>query len=170
MNKSNQYRTFVTTIILILVSSPLTIPKVEAQSESLWVPNMYPTIQAAINAANNGDKIYIRGGNFDGPQNQTLVIDKSISLIGETAETTILTLHPSYKVKAFRTGPWVYLYDDAMNIHADDISISGLTICTDRIQETPDIVVGGGEITNIYGNRSTLNHNKIEMMLEIHEG
>ena len=147
----------------------LTVLDVKSQTESLWVPNMYPTIQAAINAANNGDKIYIRGGNYDGPQNQTLIINKKISLIGETAQTTILTLHPNYEVKAFRTGPYVYLYDDAMNIYANDFSVSGITIYTDRVQETPDIVVGGGKIINIYGDRSTINHNKIEI-LEIHEG
>ncbi|MBL4705951.1 MAG: hypothetical protein JKY54_15600 [Flavobacteriales bacterium] len=48
------------------------------EAKDLHVPANYSTIQKAINAANDGDKILIASGNYE----EYLIINKSISLIG----------------------------------------------------------------------------------------
>jgi nitrous oxidase accessory protein NosD len=51
---------------------------IKANPADLWVPYNYPTIQAAINAANSGDVIHVVGGPY-----APVVVNKSVSLIGE---------------------------------------------------------------------------------------
>jgi len=51
-------------------------------------PNNYTSIQAAINDANNGDTIFVYDDSS--PYYENLVIDKSVKLIGENRETTII--------------------------------------------------------------------------------
>jgi parallel beta-helix repeat protein len=50
----------------------------KANPADLWVPYNYPTIQAAINAANSSDIIHVVGGPY-----APVVVNKSVSLIGE---------------------------------------------------------------------------------------
>ncbi len=76
-------------------------------------PNNYTKIQDAINDAKNGDTVFV----FDdsSPYYENLVIEKSITLMGEDKATTII------------------LGDESsdgiiVNISADDVSISGFTI------------------------------------------
>ena len=49
-----------------------------ASPKDIWVPYNYPTIQAAINAANSGDIIHVVGGPY-----APIMVNKSVSLIGE---------------------------------------------------------------------------------------
>jgi parallel beta-helix repeat protein len=74
-------------------------------------PSNYTTIQSAINAATNGDTIYV----FDdsSPYTEYLEIAKPISLIGENTDSTIINA--------------VY-YDYVINLSADSITISGFTL------------------------------------------
>ncbi len=72
------------------------------------VPGDYPTIQAAINAANPGDTIFVSSGIY--PEN--LVVNKSLTLIGENKSTTI--------IDGGGSGDVIYLYSY--------INISGFTI------------------------------------------
>ena len=62
------------------------IQAVKSTSETSTVPDDYRTIQEAINNVNEGDTIFVRAGNY----NEHLTIDKSISLIGEDKDTTII--------------------------------------------------------------------------------
>jgi parallel beta-helix repeat protein len=50
------------------------------------VPDNYLTIQEAINKANVGDTIYVRNGTYTG----TIVVNKTVSLVGENRATTII--------------------------------------------------------------------------------
>ncbi|MCD6240404.1 hypothetical protein J7K27_02620 [Candidatus Bathyarchaeota archaeon] len=50
------------------------------------VPDDYPTIQEAINAANMGDTIYVRSGVYY----EKLILNKTVNLIGENKETTVI--------------------------------------------------------------------------------
>jgi hypothetical protein len=51
-------------------------------------PGNYTSIQNAINQANNGDNIYVYDDSS--PYYENLYIDKSISLIGENKDSTII--------------------------------------------------------------------------------
>jgi len=53
---------------------------------SIRVPQDYTTIQEAINAANEGDTIFVRNGTYY----ENVVVNKTVSLIGENRNTTIL--------------------------------------------------------------------------------
>jgi parallel beta-helix repeat protein len=100
----------------------------EAETKTIVVPDDYPTIQGAIGNASDCDTIYVKKGIYDGPINQTLVINKTLSLMGENPETTILNLHPAWVVQSwdFTMTP-VYGYEHSVEIQASDVELSGFT-------------------------------------------
>jgi parallel beta-helix repeat protein len=53
---------------------------------TITVPDNYPTIQQAINAANPGDTIFIKNGIYF----EEVVLNKTVSLVGESPENTII--------------------------------------------------------------------------------
>ena len=97
-------------------------------AEIVTIPDDYSTIQEAINAANNGDTIFIKKGNYDGPVDQTVIINKSVSLVGEDAENTRINFHPLW-VEAWYFSP--SYYEPPMEITANDVMVSGLAITSD---------------------------------------
>jgi len=114
-------------IIGLIFSCLFIIQPVEAESKTIVVPDDCPTIASAIGSAAEGDTIFIKSGTYEGPINQTLIIDKSISLVGENTASTILNLHPKYNVTWILTSP-MYDYSDAMQIDADDVRLTNLTL------------------------------------------
>jgi nitrous oxidase accessory protein len=121
-------------ILMFLFSAVATTQFLKpAKAETITVPDDYSTIQDAINAANDGDTIFVKKGNYEGPINQTLVIDKSISLVGEDANNTKMSLHPPLVPMNIFT--YTYMgYSEPIRIAASDVKLSGFTITT----------VGGG--------------------------
>lgn len=75
-------------------------------------PNNYSKIQDAINDAENGDTIFVY--HDSSPYYESIVINKSISLIGEYRWGTIIMANEK----------------DAVNITAYNVNITGLTILT----------------------------------------
>jgi len=73
------------------------------------VPEDYLTIQEATNAANPGDIVEVAAGTYY----ENVVVNKSLSLIGENKSTTIID------------GSWT---GAVLNITADDVKIAGFTI------------------------------------------
>ena len=74
-------------------------PAVKAEPKTIVVPDDFATIQSAIDNAVEGDTIFVKKGNYNGPISETLIIDKPVSLKGEGSsligeETTTLTLYP----------------------------------------------------------------------------
>lgn len=65
---------------------PQFLMKVGASSETIRVPENYPTIQEAIDNANEGDTIYIEAGTYY----ENVVVNKTLSLVGEDRDTTII--------------------------------------------------------------------------------
>ena len=114
-------------LLTLLVAAP-EIKVSKSQSGTLVVPDDYPTIAAAIGDAINGDTIFVKKGTYDGPINQTIVINKTISLIGEDPESTILNLHSAWIIKEVFIGNPLYGYDYSMEILANDVEVSGFTI------------------------------------------
>lgn len=102
------------TLLLVgTVSLAFNVPQVKTElaGEIIVVPDSYPTIQEAINSADEGDTIFVRSGTYY----ENLVVNKSVSLVGEDRETTI--------IDGNYTG-------NAMNITASNVTIQGFTILT----------------------------------------
>ena len=74
--------------LIILIGSISCGVKLEVKGSPriITVPDDYPTIQGAINAANEGDTIFVRSGVYF----ENVYINKSLSLIGEDRNTTII--------------------------------------------------------------------------------
>ncbi len=90
------------------------------KAAQLHVPAQYGTIQAAVNAASNGDVILVAPGNYAGwiledPHNMPLSI--TIRATGSAAETIVES-----------TGPCSSVISCFGNDHDDDVVIDGLTI------------------------------------------
>jgi nitrous oxidase accessory protein len=120
-------------LVIILVTSLgfISSQSVQAESRTIVVPDNYPTINAALANINNGDIIFVKEGTYENPINQTLIIAKSVSLIGEDPEDTIIVLHPKWELQGWNYVNPVYDYDNAMEIQANDVNVSGLTISSD---------------------------------------
>ncbi len=87
-------------------------------------------IQDAINTANDGDVIFIGAGTY----NENVIVDKSVSLKGEDANTTIVTSPDGNTV---------------FTVTASNVSISGLTIKGAALVWQSGILVSGADNVNI---------------------
>jgi len=74
-------------LVLLFQTIPVGLAKISNSSRMIWVPDHYLKIQDAINTAENGDTIRVRAGKYDG---NILISNKSISLIGDGADNTII--------------------------------------------------------------------------------
>lgn len=66
--------------LIAILATPL------SRSANIYVPNDFPTIQAAINAANYGDAVFLNAGRY----NESLTINKSITLTGSSTNDCVL--------------------------------------------------------------------------------
>jgi nitrous oxidase accessory protein NosD len=98
---SNSNKTLCLVLVLIFLTSLVTIQPatVKAHTKTIIVPDDYPTIASAIGNATSGDTIFIKEGTYSGPMYRTLEIDKSLSIIGEGADSTKINLLPSSQNK-----------------------------------------------------------------------
>jgi hypothetical protein len=120
-------RIFSLLLIIFLVASSTSITLTKAQGRTIIVPDNYSTIQSAIANAVNGDTIFFRDGTYEGPINQTLVIDKQLSIVGQSADNTVIKLRPAYNESwIFATA--FYDYSDAIAINADNFKLYNLKI------------------------------------------
>ena len=108
----------------------------EIIAAEIIVPDDYPTIQEAVNAANPGDTIYVKAGTYY----EHVTINNSISLIGEDRSTTI--------IDGSRNGT-------VISVIADYVNISRLTI--QNGYHTPHITYG----IKVGGWEDDCNHVKI---------
>ena len=73
-------------LLLGMLTLAFRIQPVKAQPATIIVPDDYPTIQDAINAANAGDTVYVRNGIYQ----EHIDINKTITLTGESNQSTII--------------------------------------------------------------------------------
>jgi parallel beta-helix repeat protein len=103
---------FTSTTILCLLSAMFLIgfgiPE-KASPDVIYVPTDYSTIQEAINHANYGDTIFV----YNGTYYENVVVNKSVSLIGEDRDLTIIDGGASGRV---------------ISITANNVNINGFTI------------------------------------------
>ena len=96
-------------LLIGMLTWAFNIQPVKSEPTTIIVPDDYPTIQEAINAANPGDTIYVNPGKYY----EHIAVNKTVSLIGEDRDTTI--------IDGSRTG-------SVINIIADNVYITGFTI------------------------------------------
>jgi len=127
-----------TLILALFVSSVVGLQSVKSSPKTITVPDDYSSIQDAIDYASAGDTVFVRRGNYTLPGIvEGLTINKSISLIGENKQNTILTQAP------YRYGR------DAIKISADKVTISGFTV-KEGIMHNIGIDGSGCKITDNY--------------------
>ena len=103
-----------TFIFVLLCFSGLVIiqfPAVNAEANIIVVPDDYDSIQKAVDAANDGDTVFVKGGMYNG----CVLIEKSLSLIGENKETTKIV------------GDWE-LNGTAVLVRHNNVTISDITV------------------------------------------
>lgn len=97
-------------ILLVLLVSGITLKAgVGEASNTISVPTDYPTIQAGINAAASGDTILVDSGTYF----ENVVINKTVSLIGQNKATTIIDGSGAGKV---------------IVVAANNVNLSGFTV------------------------------------------
>jgi nitrous oxidase accessory protein NosD len=122
--------TLLIVLTLFMVSFTFTPMPVNAAPRTVVVPDDCPTISLAIENASDGDIVFVKKGIYEGLQNQTLFIKKTISLIGEDAESTMINLHPPLVPMNIFTYEYMG-YLDAISIEANWVKLSGFTITSD---------------------------------------
>jgi parallel beta-helix repeat protein len=86
---------------------PLNVRPIRATT--VTVPDDYPTIQSAINAAGPGDTIYVR----DGTYHEHVVVNKTVSLVGQSRKQTVID------------GDWTGI---VVRVTANNVLISNFTV------------------------------------------
>lgn len=118
--------------ILFLMTMTFDAILVVAGPDVIRVPEDYPLIQWAINAANPGDTILVSPGVY----NERIIVNKSVNLVGQNRDTTV--------IDAQETGT-------VITVTAPKVNITGLTIQNGK---TGDLlnpgrgIVGGYTISN----------------------
>jgi nitrous oxidase accessory protein len=111
---------------LVLFSLLISVPELDvavAEPKTIILSENSFDIQRAINAASEGGTVFIKKGTYE---EETLEINKRISLIGEDVENTIISLHPRWIESTQPFTP--SYYEKAMVIKADNVKLSGFTI------------------------------------------
>jgi parallel beta-helix repeat protein len=75
-----------TLLLVALLALTFDIQPVKAEPKTIVVPDDYPTIQQAINAASRWDTIYVKSGTYY----ENVVVNKIVFLVGEDQDTTII--------------------------------------------------------------------------------
>ncbi len=140
----------ITNIMLILflasmITIPLNITSLKAEPTTLIVPDDYAKIQWAIGNATTGDTIFVRSGTYY----ENVVVNKSVSFIGENKYNTI--------IDGNGTGSVVYITATKVNITGFTIRNSGSTF------PNSGILLEGSSDDNI--NQVVIINNKFGILL-----
>ena len=106
-----------TLVLLLLLLLNMAKTDVKSSSGIIRVPEDYPVIQWAINAAKPGDTILVSEGTYY----ERIVINKTLNLLGENRDKTIIDARGTGTVVA---------------ITADNVNFSGFTICGEIMEST----------------------------------
>lgn len=135
-------------ITVLIVASMLAAASKTLANSTKRVPSDYPTIQEAIDAAAPGDVIQVSGQTYY----ENIIVNKSVWLIGENPETTI--------IDGSKAGTVIYVY-------ADNVKISGFTIRNSGIGKLEFYSgVHMNLSTNIEIVRNIISNNEFGLLLE----
>lgn len=73
-------------LLIGMLALAFDIQPAKSEPKVIIVPDHYPTIQEAINNADDGDLIYVRSGVYY----ENVVVNKTVSLLGENRNSTII--------------------------------------------------------------------------------
>lgn len=143
--------------MLILIASMLIIVfgicPVKAETTTIVVPNYYLTIQEAINHANEGDTVYVKEGIYY----ENVLVNKSISLAGESRDTTI--------IDGRGYGIVIQVIEDNVAINGFTIQNSGSSLVHDPYCDAGIMIAS--DRNNISGN--SIRNNKIGIYIYDHD-
>ena len=145
MPKVGKRAALVFLLILCFAIAPISeIGVVKAEPKTIVVPDDYPSIQQAIDSASVGDTVYVKSATY----HENLVVNKSISLVGENVDTTIIDGNPpeGYRIP--------------IKIQSDHVSVSGFKL----LYGYAGITVGGVKFCSISGNRIAGNQHGISLV------
>ena len=133
--------------VLGLLGAMLAFNGATALATTRKVPTQYPTIQAAVNAANSGDIVKVSAGTYHESQ---IVINKALTVLGAGADETIIdgtTVLPLPEMGLVR-------------ITADgNVTLSGFTL--QNAGASGGVRVGLFASSPVAGNKYTITDNKI---------
>lgn len=109
MNKRVFLLVFIPVFLLFALDATHFTTLAAVEPATIKVPEDYPTIQTAINAANPGDIIQVAAGTYY----EHVTVNKSLTLVGENRNTTVISTNG--------TGMAIY-------VTADNVNLSGFTI------------------------------------------
>ncbi len=139
MKKSLYKKGLVLGIIILFVGASIIPSTIGTISKKTTLPNSTSSgyIQDLIDNASDGDTIYIPSGIYY----ERIIINKSISLIGEDKDTTIIDSQQSGYI---------------VSVSADRINLSGFTICNGvsygiRIHSNNNTISDNNILNNEYG-------------------
>jgi hypothetical protein len=116
-------------VFMLAASSFVCLLPAKAEGVTIVVPDDYGSIGEAFANARDGDIVFVKKGTYDGPENQTITINKSLTIVGEDPNTTIVNFLPPLVPMAIFT--YEYLgYTNPLIIQADGVKITGLTLKT----------------------------------------
>lgn len=151
------------TLLLIgMLTLTFCIQTVKAKPRTITVPDDYPTIQEAVNAANEGDIVFVRIGTYY----EHVVVNKTVSLVGEDVSAAIVdgddTGHV-VEVVSNNVNITGFTLQNSGNIHWPDfnagICLDGTTNCT--ISENRLVGNGFAGISLIDSERCTITDNNV---------
>ncbi len=147
-------------LFCLLLSCLVMVQTGKADSRTIVVPTDYSTITEAINNAVDGDSVFVKSGVY---HENMLAVNKSISLIGENVNNTIVYFNPPVlNVTVFST-PF-QITDNSIKINADNVTLSNFSFfCPDVISS----IAGPGGIASITGNSVTLVGNSFPTGLKL---
>jgi len=97
-----------TLLLISMLTLAFNIQPAKSEPGTIIVPDDYPTIQEAINYANEGDTVFVKAGTYY----ENVVVSKTLSLIGESSKTVVIDGN----------------YELAVQVAANSVAISGFTI------------------------------------------
>ena len=150
-------RGFALVLVLVFLTNSFILAPLTAIAEprTIVVPEDYRTIADAIGNATNGDTIFVKKGTY---RENPLKINKTLSLIGEGADSTKISFNPPSTEVTVSIYEHYIFYEDPIKVNADDFTLSGFTVNTT-----------GGSIS-ISGNKTRIANNVINCEMHVAGG
>lgn len=164
MNRKIDFFT-ISLVCMVLLSGIFVVDSTVCKAEptTIVVPDDYSTIQEAVNAASNGDTVYVRAGTYY----ETVIVNKSVSLTGENPLNTIIDEY-GVDVSASNvvicnfsiTNSWIGISLTGSNITATGNCVLGNYFgieCESQEESAPsNITITGNRVSNnSFGIKST---------------